>query len=116
MLIKKPQDVPAVPVDMEGAQGVTVRVLLGPRDNAPTFAMRLFELAGGGHTPYHSHAFEHEVIVVSGAAALVTPEKEIPLSVGDVLLVQPEEIHQFKNCSQTESASFMCMVPIAYQK
>ena len=116
MLIKKPQDIPAVPVDMEGAKDVTVRVLFGPQDKAPTFAMRLFELAGGGHTPYHSHPFEHEVIVVSGAAAVVTPEKEIPLSIGEVLLVEPDETHQFKNRSQTDSASFICLVPIAYQK
>ena len=43
MLIKKPSDVAVEPVQMEDAKGVTVQVLLGPKDSAPTFAMRLFE-------------------------------------------------------------------------
>jgi len=38
------------------------------------------------------------------------------LQKGDVILVQPEEKHQFKNLSDTQGARFMCLVPIAYQK
>ena len=72
MLIKKIKDVPAVPVEMEGARDVKVRVLFGPDDNAPTFAMRVFELDKAGHTPYHSHPFEHEVIVLNGQILAVT--------------------------------------------
>ena len=63
MLIKKIDEVKAKAVEMEGAKDVTVRVLFGPADGAPTFAMRVFEVAGGGHTPYHEHPFEHEVNV-----------------------------------------------------
>jgi quercetin dioxygenase-like cupin family protein len=36
--------------------------------------------------------------------------------VGDVLLVMPGEIHQFKNLSDTQPARMMCLVPVAYQK
>ena len=39
MQIKKIQDVPATEVEMEGAKGVKVRVLFGPKDGVPTFAM-----------------------------------------------------------------------------
>ena len=43
MLVKKIKDVTATPVEMEGAENVKVRVLFGPEDGAPTFAMRVFE-------------------------------------------------------------------------
>ena len=36
MIIKNMLQVPAQPVAMEGAKDVTVRVLVGPQDDAPT--------------------------------------------------------------------------------
>jgi quercetin dioxygenase-like cupin family protein len=115
MIIKKPAQVPAKPVDMEGVKDVKVQVVFGPDDQAPSFAMRIFELAGGGHTPYHEHDFEHEVMILQGDVVVVTPEKEIPVVQGDMILILPGETHQFKNCSDSTPARFMCLVPIAYQ-
>lgn len=116
MLIKKINDVPAQDVKMDGAKDVKVRVLFGPADGAPTFAMRVFELAPGGHTPFHTHPFEHEVMALDGDIAVVTEAGDKPLAQGDVVLVAPDEKHQFKNLSPTKSTRFMCLVPIAYQK
>lgn len=116
MIIKNMDQVPLQDVNMEGAKDVKVRVLFGPADNAPTFAMRVFELSGGGHTPFHTHPFEHEAMLLDGDIAVVTEEGDRPLQKGDVILVPPDEKHQFKNRSETESARFMCLVPIAYQK
>jgi quercetin dioxygenase-like cupin family protein len=116
MIIKKTSDVAAKAVQMEGAKNVSVRVIFGPDDKAPTFAMRIFELDGGGHTPYHNHPFEHEVIILSGQVAVVTEKGPRPLEAGDMILVMPNEQHQFKNLSETQKASFMCLVPISYQK
>jgi quercetin dioxygenase-like cupin family protein len=116
MLIKKINDVPLQDVAMEGAKDVQVRVVFGPADDAPTFAMRVFELAPGGHTPLHTHPFEHEAMVLDGDIAAVTEHGERPLDQGDVLLIEPNETHQFKNRSNAKSARFMCLVPIAYQK
>ncbi len=116
MLIKTPDDVPAVPVEMEGARDVTVRVLFGPADNAPTFAMRRFDVAPGGNTPYHHHPYEHEVVVLSGDVVAVRPDGEKPLRPGQVLLVMPDELHGFRNRSKTQPASFLCLVPVQYQK
>ncbi|MFC1766380.1 cupin domain-containing protein [Planctomycetota bacterium] len=115
MIIKNPLEVPAVDVEMEGAQDVKVRVVLGPADDAPTFAMRIFELAPSGHTPYHAHPFEHEVVMLSGDIDIVTPAGDRPMQVGDVALIAPGDTHQFKNRSTEAPASFMCLVPIAYQ-
>jgi quercetin dioxygenase-like cupin family protein len=116
MIIKNIDEVPLQDVNMEGAKDVKVRVLFGPADDAPTFAMRVFELAGGGHTPWHTHPFEHEAILLDGDIAVVTEDGDRPLRKGDVILMPPEEKHQFKNLSGTEDARFMCLVPIAYQK
>lgn len=116
MLIKKINDVPAQDVNMEGAKDVKVRVLLGPKDNAPTFAMRLFELAPGGHTPFHTHPYEHEVIVLEGDVVAVTETGENPVSQGNVLLVVPDEKHQFQNRSDTKIAKMICLIPVEYQK
>ncbi|MCF7973608.1 MAG: cupin domain-containing protein [Phycisphaerae bacterium] len=115
MIIKSQDQVSQVPVDMEGAVDVKVQVMLGPSDHAPTMAMRIFELAPSGHTPFHTHAFEHEVMILTGSIAVVTPEGDIPVKPGDVVLVMANEPHQFKNVSDTQNARFMCLVPIAYQ-
>ena len=116
MLIKKIKDVPSTAVEMKGAENVKVQVLFGPKDGAPTFAMRIFELGGGGHTPFHKHPFEHEVMVLLGELAIVTEKGEIPITVGDVILIEPGEKHQFRNLSDTEPAKMQCLVPVEYQK
>ncbi|MCK5114546.1 MAG: cupin domain-containing protein [Phycisphaerae bacterium] len=116
MIVKKIADVEAVSVQMDGAKDVRVRVLFGPKDAAPTFALRQFEIAVGGHTPFHEHPFEHEVVVMAGEINLVTEQKEIPITVGDVVLVPANEKHQFQNGSSTEMAKMLCIVPVEYQK
>lgn len=116
MLIKNIQDVPAEPVRMEGAKEVQVRVIYGPKDRAPTFAMRVFELAPAGHTPFHKHNFEHEVLILEGEIAVVTSDGPKPLKLHDALLIEPNEAHQFKNLSDTARASMLCMIPVACQK
>lgn len=116
MLIKRIDEVPAVPVEMDGAKDVSVRVLFGPDDAAPTFAMRVFDLDASGHTPYHSHPFEHEVIVLNGEIIAVTETAETLLTQGDVVMMMPDETHQFRNASNTDKAQMVCLVPIQYQK
>ncbi len=116
MIIKQPQEVAAVPVQVDGAKDVKVRVVFGPQDKAPTFAMRIFELAPGGHTPLHEHPFEHEILILEGKIGAVGPQGVRCVDVGDMLLVTPGETHQFKNLSTTQPARMMCLVPVAYQK
>ncbi|OQY03428.1 MAG: hypothetical protein B6I25_08050 [Planctomycetales bacterium 4572_13] len=116
MIIKNIDQVPLQDVNMDGAKDVKVRVVFGPADDVPTFSMRVFEMAPNGHTPFHTHPFEHEAVLLDGDIAVVTEDGDRPLKKGDVILIQPEEKHQFKNLSDTEGARFMCLVPIAYQK
>ena len=54
------------PVDVEGAAHVSMRWLISKEtDQADHFAMRLFEVGRNGTTPLHTHAWEHEVFVLS---------------------------------------------------
>ena len=114
-IVKTIADVPAEPVQADGARGVTVRVVFGPKDHAPTFALRQFTLGPGGTTPFHAHPWEHEVVVQSGGPILVTESGETPLTVGQVVLVPPDETHCFRNPSDSDSAAFLCLVPIEHQ-
>lgn len=116
MIIKNIDQVPLQDVNMEGAKDVKVRVVFGPADKAPTFAMRVFELAPSGHTPFHQHPFEHEAVLLDGDVAAVTETGEHPLKKGDTVLVPADEKHQFKNRSASQPARFMCLVPVQYQK
>lgn len=116
MLVKTIESVPAQPVEMDGAKDVTVRVIFGPADSAPTFAMRLFEMAPAGHTPFHSHPFEHQAIAMTGSMSLVNDQGETPFSPGQTVMISPDEKHQFRNASSDQPASMVCLVPIRFQK
>lgn len=116
MIIKKITDVENLPVNIEGAEKVRSRLLFGHAENAPTFAMRLFELAPTGHTPFHTHTFEHEIIVVEGDITLLTDKDPIPLRAGNVVMVMAGDKHSFQNASDSEPAKFFCMVPIEHQQ
>ena len=59
--------------------------------------MRQFEIAVGGHTPKHTHPYEHEVFVLEGEGVVLEGDHEHALRSGDVVYVQPDEMHQFRN-------------------
>ena len=111
MLVKKIDDLDARPVEMEGAEKCTVRVIFGPKDRAPMFSMRQFDIGTGGHTPHHSHLYEHQVIVLQGDIVLVSEVGKRALTVGDAAMVMPGEKHQFRN-SGNKPAKMICIIPI----
>ena len=110
-IVKRMEEVPGVDLS-DGAEVVNVvkQVLLGPTDGAPTFAVRLFTLGPGGHTFHHRHPFEHGVIVLEGEGELSCPGGPRPLKAGSVVLVPPDELHQFRNTGQS-AFKFLCIVP-----
>jgi len=111
MRVRRIADVPARPVESPEVKGVSMRVLLGQADGAPSFTLRLFELAPLGHSPRHRHPHEHEVIIREGSGTLSTPEREWELEPGVVVLVGPDEEHQFR--AGSAGLSFFCIVPHA---
>ncbi len=93
-----------------GARGVHLRVLMGRDVGAPTFVMRHFEIEAGGHTPYHTHPWEHEVFVVAGRGLVRRKDGESPLAAGTFVYVAPGEEHAFVAAGD-EALSFLCVVP-----
>lgn len=98
--------------DGKDVVGVTKRVLIGPADAAPTFAVRLFTLAPGGHTPAHCHPFEHGVVVLRGRGTVLTSAGLVGIEAGSVVFVPPGEHHQFR-AGEGDPLEFLCVVPAA---
>lgn len=110
MKVAHVEEIVANPVEMEGARGVRMRIAVGEPQGAPNFVMRVFDLEPGGHTPHHSHDFEHEVFVVGGSGVHVDRGVESALHAGDVVYVAPGAPHQFR-AGTGEGLRFVCVVP-----
>ena len=110
MTVKRADDVPARPVEIDGAVGVEIRLLIHEADDAPNFYMRQFDVAPGGCTPLHQHAWEHEVYVLAGAGVAVGPDGDCPVAAGDCVFVAGGDRHQFRNTGEA-TLKFLCLVP-----
>lgn len=108
-------DVPLEEVNVEGANNANIRWLISDKDGAQRFSMRMFEVAPGGNTPYHVHNFEHEVFVLDGQGMLVSEDGESPMSPWDVIFVDPNIMHQFKNTGD-KPLIFLCSIPNEVKK
>ena len=113
MLIRRAETMAGTPMAMDGARQVTMRLMVGRSDGAPNFAMRHFTVEPGGQTPRHSHDYEHEVYIVSGAARVEQGDEFEDLGPGDVVFVRPNTTHQFVNTGN-EPFVFLCLVPVTF--
>ena len=104
------EQIEAAPVVTQGASNCLIRCLIGPDDDAPSFSMRHFEIAPGGHTPKHAHAHEHEVFIIEGEGMVLEGDREHPLRSGVVVYVPPNQTHQFRNTGGG-SLKFLCLIP-----
>lgn len=104
-------ETPEEVVQMEGAKGVRVRWVISDKDGAPNFAMRHFTVEPGGHTPKHSHPYEHEVYILEGEGEIFDGTGYRPFKAGDVIFVAPNEEHQFRNTG-TQPLRFLCLIPL----
>jgi quercetin dioxygenase-like cupin family protein len=94
------------------AAGVTMRILAGPAEKAPTFVMRHFEFEPGAAMPFHAHPWEHEFFVLEGKGKLrISGGKELPLEIGDAAVVLPNEQHSVMNPNK-EILRIICLVPL----
>lgn len=110
MKVQSTQSVDLQPVTMPGSSGCQVRWLLSRDDGAPNFAMRQFEVAPGGYTPRHHHPYEHEIYVVEGEGEVYEGDTPHRIRAGDVVLVKPDDVHQFKNVG-SGPLKFLCLIP-----
>ncbi len=96
--------------DNEAARGIAARVVIGRQDGAPSFCMRVFEIAPGGHTPRHSHAWEHEIFVHAGEGEIYGNGQWQPLRPGQAVFIPGREEHQMRNTGK-ELLVVVCLVP-----
>jgi quercetin dioxygenase-like cupin family protein len=106
------KDIEGKPVTEAGADGVTIRVLMGDNVGAPNFTTRHFELAPGGHTPFHAHPWEHAVFVLSGDGVVKRRDGETGVGPGSFVFVPADEEHAFANAGKGTFA-FLCAIPAA---
>jgi quercetin dioxygenase-like cupin family protein len=110
MKVEKSSNIAKVAVELEGAKNVEIRWLISKEDGAQNFAMRMFELQPGGHTPLHVHAHEHEVFVIEGDGILVYEGKEHKFNTEYVIFVPPNKEHQFRNTGNS-TLRMLCIIP-----
>ena len=111
MIRRNISEMEGTPVEVDGAKGVTMKLLAGKDDGAPTFAMRHFLVEPGGFTPKHEHPWEHEVLVIAGDGELECGSEVISIHAGDGLFIPGDTLHQFRNTSEN-SMEFLCIVPV----
>ena len=100
----------SVTMDSDVVKGVTGRVVIGKKDGAENFCMRIFELAEGGFSPRHTHEWEHEIFVHSGNGEVYTNGQWAKISKGYILFIPGNEEHQIKNTGK-EPLAFACLIP-----
>ncbi len=116
MTIKNINNVDKIKFDLEGTKGTAKQLVIGKADAAPFFSFRVITIEANGHSPYHSHSFEHMNYVIEGHGAIVTETgEEREIKKGDFALILPDEKHQYKNKSNEESLVFICAVPKDYE-
>jgi len=114
LLIRNLNETPTRPVDMKGAERVSMAMMIGREDGAPHFSMRQFHVEPGGHTPRHQHDYEHEVLVLGGSGTIYLDGADRPIKGGDVIYVPANEEHQFVASADQEDGGlkFVCLVPV----
>jgi quercetin dioxygenase-like cupin family protein len=112
MKIEKSSNVTKSPVGDEGAKDVAIRWLISKKDGAENFAMRMFELQPGGHTPLHTHPQEHEVFILEGKGTFVFEGQKHPFGAEYVIFVPPNREHRFMNTGDS-LLRMLCIIPTA---
>lgn len=95
----------------KGAEKVTVRYLIGEREGSSRFALRLYTVEEGGHTPLDQHAYEHHVYVLHGRGVMRTDDNGATLreiNEADSIFIPSNAVHQFIN-EQREPLVFLCV-------
>jgi quercetin dioxygenase-like cupin family protein len=103
-------DVPAQTYGDE-APGVAIRWLIDEEhDGAPFYSLRIIEVEPGGHTPDHTHPFEHENYVVDGRGRVLIGDAWHDVVPGSVVFVPAGVRHTYVNAGESPFR-FLCGIP-----
>ena len=109
MVIKSYKDVS--PTRYAGvSDAVQIRAMITAQDGAPTFAMSVFDVTPGSATPYHTHAWEHEVYIISGSGRVRAAGNETTFKTGDSVYIAPNEQHCFM-ADPDVAVQMICCIP-----
>jgi len=116
MIIRSLNAVTKTTPAVDDARGVTRQLTIGAADGTPGFSVRVFTVAAGGYTPYHSHPFEHLNYIIEGSGVVVDGAGgETPVKKGDFALILPNEKHRYKNTDKNTDLVLICAVPKQYE-
>ncbi len=110
MKVENSSDIAKNPVNIDGAKDAEMRLLISKADGAENFAMRMFELQPGGHTPLHAHAHEHEVFILEGTGVFVCDGAEYEFGPEYVIFAPPNSEHRFRNTGDS-LMRMLCLIP-----
>ncbi len=104
------RDIPGQSFNGETVKNVTGRVAIGKKDGAPNFCMRVFTIGADGHTPRHSHEWEHEIFVHAGEGQVFRQGEWTDIEAGSTVFIPGNEEHQIRNRGN-EEFTFVCLIP-----
>lgn len=97
-----------VPVTEAGAKGINLRWVIGEKDGAENFFMRIISFEPGAVSPAHSHPYEHQTYIIRGKGTVEVDGRTVELKAGDVAFIPPDAHHCFKTEGRME---MICLVP-----
>jgi len=94
----------------DGIKNVLKQVPIGKEQGWESHILRVFTIEKEGHTPKHSHDWEHINYVISGRGNLEIEGKKHELKAGSFAVVPPNVEHQYSNAGD-EDFVMICIVP-----
>ena len=105
------EQVEAAPVQAEDAVNCRMCCLIGPNDAAPSFSMRLFEIAPRRpHAPSTPMPTSMKFTCWKGRAWRWKAIASTSSRAGTAVFVPPNQSHQFRNTG-AGSLKFLCLIP-----
>jgi quercetin dioxygenase-like cupin family protein len=94
----------------DASAAITKQVLLGMAEGATDFIVRYFTIPPGGKSALDQHQHQHGVVITHGTGSVLLGEQWHPVSVGDAVFTDTNEIHQFEATGATP-LGFICVIP-----
>jgi quercetin dioxygenase-like cupin family protein len=94
--------------NQKGSKRVYQREFLNQGNSSKRFALRTYIIKPGGHTSLDTHVHEHGVYIMNGSVRVIVNDTELNLEQGDVIHIESNEIHQFRN-DGSENVKFLCV-------
>lgn len=110
MAVFHEKDVPQLKPIMPGADSISKRSVVAPKDGWQGTVMRVFEIEEGGFSPKHTHPWYHVNYVLEGSGIVHYDGEDYEAYVGTCAYIPGGVEHQFKNTGKGK-LKFICIVP-----